>query len=131
MKDLRLEIWVETGSSNKHAVMERVPRFLKAIKFGRYLKKLRVVSTNDEVEGVAVWYEDVAIQVGALRVRGEVSVALEYLAFVPYPVQDRPEDDSEDGWEEIEVEVDDRCKELEKRIKNMIDSLFQTLLLIC
>lgn len=99
VKNLRLEIFVEKGSENKHVILERVKKFAgEVVNYGRHLRKLQIAFVTAEDQGLPRHFEDVVEALTVFNVSGEVEVFI-----------------ADDEYEDVEAE--NACKVLEKVIR--------------
>lgn len=99
VKNLRLEIFVEGGSENKHVILERVKKFAgEVVNYGWHLRKLQIAFVTAEDQGLPRHFEDVVEALTVFTVSGEVEVFI-----------------ADDEYEDVEAE--NACKVLEKVIR--------------
>ena len=106
VSNLRLQIYLEHGEGNKKLVLERTRSFVEVLEYGKHLKRLRIVLTMPEDEGLPSWYEEVFGTLRALRVEGNVSAEFEY----------DDDDVLADDLQDYEYEI---CRDLVKEIKGL------------
>lgn len=96
IRQLRLQVYMESGSENKRVILERIGRFAgQALECGRHLRKLEVIFTTPEYEALPSWFGEVVEALKVLNVDGDVRVFVD--------------GNDDGGWDEI-------CGELKSAI---------------